>query len=100
MLMQGRRSSRSSEVGSHSGSSESDVCSIVREPLTTGSSSAAPPGETPQERAKLAQIAAAAELAARAESLRRSLVNDDPEPPEHQVIKDLGERVLLTDEDF
>ncbi|CDI85982.1 potassium channel tetramerisation domain containing protein, putative [Eimeria praecox] len=98
----GRRSSRSSEGGGHSGSSESDGCSNVREPLTTAASAAATtsPGDTPQERAKLAQIAAAAELAARAESLRRSLVNDDPEPPEPQAVNDLGERVLLTNEDF
>ncbi|CDI80374.1 potassium channel tetramerisation domain containing protein, putative [Eimeria acervulina] len=98
----GRRSSRSSEGGSRSGSSESDGCTNAREPLTAAASAAATasPGETPQERAKLAQIAAAAELAARAESLRRSLVNDDPEPPEPQAVKDLGERVLLTDEDF
>ncbi|CDJ28351.1 potassium channel tetramerisation domain containing protein, putative [Eimeria mitis] len=97
----GRRSSRSSDGGSNSGNSESDCCSNVREPLSTAASAGAnTPGETPQERAKLAQIAAAAELAARAESLRRSLVNDDPEPPEPQVVKDLGERVLLTDEDF
>ncbi|CDJ46312.1 potassium channel tetramerisation domain containing protein, putative [Eimeria brunetti] len=98
----GRRSSRSSEGGSRSGSSESESSSNVREPLTAAASAAAivPPGESPQERAKLAQIAAAAELAARAESLRRSLVNDDPEPPEPQTVKDMGERVLRTDEDF
>ena len=59
-----------------------------------------PAVDTPQERAKLAQIAAATELAARAEFLRRSLVNDDPDPPEPHAVKDLGARVLLTDEDF
>lgn len=56
--------------------------------------------ETLQEMVKLAQTAAAVELAGRVESPRLSLVNDDPNPPELQVVKNVGERVLLTGVQF
>ncbi|XP_026193189.1 uncharacterized protein LOC34618782 [Cyclospora cayetanensis] len=56
--------------------------------------------DAPPEQVKLVPTATAAELAARAEFLRRSLINDDPEPPEQTAVQDLGERVLYTDEEF
>ncbi|KAL8445550.1 hypothetical protein Emed_005552 [Eimeria media] len=92
-----------SSGGQHEGITSTEGSSSEAHATAAAAAPAAAAGaaaESPQERTKLAQIAAAAELAARAESLRRSLVNDDPEPPEPHPIKDLGDRVLLTDEDF
>ncbi|KAL8434357.1 hypothetical protein Efla_007174 [Eimeria flavescens] len=93
------RSSNSSRRSSSSTGLRDSVGSADGRPAAPAHQ-AAQGADTPQERIKLAQIAAAAELAARAEVLRRSLVNDDPDPPEPHTIKDLGDRVLLTDEDF
>ncbi|OEH75116.1 potassium channel tetramerization domain-containing protein [Cyclospora cayetanensis] len=103
---QGRRDSRSSNGTNCSQSSicrsDIDGCVNPRESLMMPQSTAVATTavDAPPEQVKLVPTATAAELAARAEFLRRSLINDDPEPPEQTAVQDLGERVLYTDEEF